>query len=64
MKKELIDPFLKTCSDAKKIAELPALTHEEYEKVFYHMSNVDMETTIRTINYAYRLLQFEMSKKK
>ena len=62
MKKELVESFLEVCDKAKKIADSPKLSEEQYDKVFYHMSNVDMETTIRTVNYAYRLLQYELAK--
>ena len=59
MKSELYPAFNQVCLMAKEIANLPALSESQIEKVFSHVSNVDMETTIRTIRYAYHMVKQE-----
>ncbi len=60
MKKELYQSFNQVCLMAKEISELPDLSEIQSDKVFNHVSNVDMETTIRTIRYAYHMIKREM----
>lgn len=62
MRPELFSTFIEACKSAQKITELPDLGQEKYNQLFMHMSNVDMETTIRTINYAHRMLLHEVKK--
>lgn len=57
MDKQLVDSFNITCKKAKVINDLPNLTEEQYEKVFYHVSNEDMITTMRTIDHAYQMVK-------
>lgn len=61
MKKELYESFKKACIQAKELSELPELTDEQFSKIFLHFSNTDMETTIRTIGYASRMIKLEHS---
>jgi hypothetical protein len=57
MEKQLVDSFNAACKKAKVINDLPNLTEEQYEKIFYHVSNADMITTIRTIEHAYQMVK-------
>jgi len=57
MEKQLVDSFNAACKKAKVINDLPNLTEEQYEKIFYHVSNADMFTTIRTIEHAYQMVK-------
>lgn len=59
MNLNLVDNFNKACELAKAISEFPALSEEEYGRIFEHVSNGDMETTIRTIVHAYNMIQKE-----
>ncbi len=59
MKSELYPAFNQVCLMAQEIANLPDLDENQIEKVFSHVSNVDMETTIRTIRYAYHMVKQE-----
>ena len=61
MKKELYDSFKKICIQAKEIAEMPDLTQGQIDRIFQHVSNADMETTIHTILHAYRMIKAEIS---
>ncbi len=54
MKTELFERFNSACDKAKVISTLPNLSEEQYSKIFSHVSNTDMMTTIKTINFAYR----------
>ncbi len=62
MRPELIKTFMNACKTADAITSFPELTEEQYNQLFMHMSNVDVETTVRTINYAHRMIQFELKK--
>lgn len=42
---------------AKEILDMPVLTEEQVKKVFAHVSNADMETTIHTLRHIYMLLK-------
>jgi hypothetical protein len=53
----LVDSFNNACRKAKVINDLPNLTPTQYEQIFYHVSNEDMATTIRTIEYAYQMVK-------
>ena len=57
MRKELYTPFKQVCGMAKEILGMPVLTEEQVKKVFAHVSNADMETTIRTLRHIYMLLK-------
>lgn len=57
MRKELYSPFLQICTMSKEITAFDPLTDEQFSKVFDHVSNIDMETTIRTMRYAYHAYQ-------
>lgn len=57
MNKNLVESFNTACKKAKVINDLPNLTDEQYEQIFYHVSNEDMVTTIRTINHAYTMVK-------
>ncbi|MFA6938325.1 MAG: hypothetical protein WCQ67_08850 [Treponema sp.] len=57
MNKDLLESFHNACKKAKVINDLPNLTDEQYEQIFYHVSNEDMVTTIRTINHAYTMVK-------
>ena len=59
MEKQLVDSFNNVCKMAKVITDLPNLTEAQYEKIFYHVSNADMITTIRTIEHAYQMVKRE-----
>ena len=59
MEKQLVDSFINVCKMAKVINDLPDLTEAQYEKIFYHVSNTDMATTIRTIEHAYHMVKRE-----
>ncbi len=60
MKEELFNSFNQICSMAKEIDELPDLTKEQYARIFQHVSNSDMETTIRTLRYAFHMIKEEV----
>jgi len=57
MRKELYTPFKQVCGMAKEILDMPVLTEEQVKKVFAHVSNADMETTIHTLRHIYMLLK-------
>jgi len=59
MKKELYPVFTQACEMAKELADMPQLSPEQMDRIFAHMSNSDMETTIRTLRYAYMLIRKE-----
>ncbi len=59
MNLDLVKNFDDACKMAKAISELPSLTDAEYGRIFEHVSNGDMVTTIRTIQHAYSMIQKE-----
>ncbi len=61
MKQDLYYSFNQACSMAKEIVALPDLNTEQCAKVFQHVSNSDMETTIRTLRYAYHMIKQELN---
>ena len=61
MKNELYNPFRQVCSMAKEIDSMPVLTDDQCSKLFQHVSNSDMETTIRTLRHAYYLIKQEFA---
>ena len=56
MDQSLVELFNKACKKAKIINDLPNLSPGQYEQIFYHVSNEDMATTIRTIEHAYQMV--------
>ena len=63
MKKELYDSFKKICVQAKEISGMPELSPSQIDKIVLHVSNSDMETTIRTISHAYHMIKTELEGK-
>jgi len=59
MNLDLVKNFNDACDMAKVISELPNLTESQYGRIFEHVSNGDMVTTIRTIQHAYSMIQKE-----
>ena len=57
VKKELISSFTTECGHAKELLDLLNNFPDSAETYFTHVSNADMETTIRTIRSIYLMVR-------